>query len=366
LRKVSVDLSRTDLEQLINLDDFERAAAELLPGPVFDFVAGGAGNEQSLQDNLAAYTRWRLMPRVLRALDAPADLRTTVLGSEIAMPILTAPIGYQRVVHDEGDIGIARAAAAVGTVMVMSSMSNQSHAEVAEAVPNGARWAQFYVFRDRGLTREVLGRIVGAGFSALVVTVDGIVNGLRERDVRNGFTLPEGLELPCAPSLPTAAGLVTPEQVAATWEPRLSWDHIDLCRELCGLPVVLKGILSPADAREAADRGIDGVIVSNHGGRQLDGVPATIDALPAIVEAAGEQLEVLVDGGVRRGTDVLKALALGARAVLVGRSTSFALACGGGAGVERMLRLLADETAAATTLAGYAHVRAIERDTVYR
>lgn len=354
------------LSALINLDDFERAACQLLPAPAFDFLAGGAGDEQTLGDNRAAYSRWRILPRVLQEVDVPVDLRTTVLGSEVSMPILTAPVGYQRVFHDEGDVGIARGAAAVGTVMTMSSMSNHSHAEVAAGAPDGVRWAQMYVFRDPALTAEVIARAGDAGFGALVITVDGIVNGLRERDMRSGFTLTEGLDLPCAPMLATAAGSVTPEQVAATWEPRLGWREIERCRGLSGLPIVLKGVLSPADVREAAQRGVDAVIVSNHGGRQLDGVPATIDALPAVVEAAGTDLEVYVDGGIRRGTDVLKALALGARAVLVGRPVAYALACGGAAGVERMLRLLAAETAGALALAGARDVSDAARVTVYR
>lgn len=352
-------------DMIINLDDFERAARERLPAAAYDYLAGGGGDEHTLADNRAAYSRWRILPRVLQALDPPAELCTSVLGTKVAMPILTAPVGYQRVFHDDGDIGIARGAAAAKTVMIMSSMSNHSHAQVANAVPDAQRWAQMYVFRDPGLTREVIARAVAADFRALVITVDGIVNGLRERDLRSGFTLAEGLELPCAPTLPTVDGTVRPEQVAEIWEPRLGWQHIEQCRELCDLPIVLKGVLARADAREAADRGIDGLIVSNHGGRQLDGVPATIDALPAVVDAVAGALEVYVDGGIRRGTDVLKALALGARAVLVGRPTAYALACDGAAGVERMLRLLAAETAAALSLAGVQSISELGSELVY-
>jgi isopentenyl diphosphate isomerase/L-lactate dehydrogenase-like FMN-dependent dehydrogenase len=267
-------------------------------------------------------------------------------------------------VHDEGDIGIARAAAQAKTVMVMSSMSNHTHAEVAKAVPGAIRWAQLYIFRDPGLTREVIDRIAEAGFNAIVVTIDGFINGLRERDMRNNFTLREGLGLPCAPSLPTSSGTVTPEQVAETWEPGIGWQHIEQCRSMTPLPVALKGILSPADAVEAANRGVDAIVVSNHGGRQLDTVPATVDALPTIADAVGGRAEIFMDGGVRRGTDVVKALALGARAVLVGRPTAFALAVGGSEAVSRMLEILAAETANAVSLAGYSSACEITREAV--
>lgn len=352
-------------EEVVSLDDFECVARGTLAQPLYDFIAGGAGDELTLAENRHAFGRWHLVPRTLRELDVPPELATTVLGQEIAMPVLVAPVGYQREWHSDGDAGIARAAEAAGTGVVLSSMSNHSHHEVAAAAPGVLRWAQLFAFRDPGLTREVLDRAVAEGYSAIVLTVDGIVNGLRERDIRSAFTLSPDLPLPCLPSALTATPL-RPAAVAETIETRLGWGHVDYCREASGLPVVLKGILSPLDAREAVARGCEGIIVSNHGGRQLDGVAATIDALPAIAERVAGDLELYVDGGVRRGTDIVKALALGARAVLVGRPVAFALASFGEAGVRRLFEILGSELSNALSLAGAGSVGDAERITVYR
>jgi isopentenyl diphosphate isomerase/L-lactate dehydrogenase-like FMN-dependent dehydrogenase len=323
----------------VNVWDYERLAAGKLDPNAHAYFAGGAGDEVTLRDNLAAFERRKLRPRVL------VDVRnvstaTTVLGTEVALPILIAPLALQRMAHPDGEIATARAAAAAGTIMCLSTASTTRPAEVASAAPDATRWFQVYVFQDRSETEELVREAVDNGFSALVLTVDTPYLGRRERDLRIDFQIPEHL---------TVVGDI----FGGGFDAALSWRDLEW---LAGykLPVVVKGILTAEDARLACEHGATAIVVSNHGGRQLDGVPATLDALEEVVEAVDGRVEVLLDGGVRRGTDALKALALGARAVLIGRAMVWGLAARGEEGVVDVLRLLRDEVELGLALLGCA------------
>ena len=332
----------------INVADYERLASEVLEAGPREYFAGGAADERTLRDNVEAFRRWQLRPRVLVDV-AEVSTQATVLG-EPSMPILAAPVAFQLLAHPDGEAGMARAAAAVGTVMCLSTLATARPSEVAAAAPDARLWFQLYCFRDRGITDALLAEAVESGFEAIVLTVDAPVPGRRERDLRTGFAVPPEL----VPSL-AATGSDRPASVAEVLglvDPSLTWGDLESLAGACRLPVLVKGVLTAADARLAVEHGAAGVIVSNHGGRQLDGVPATIDALPEVVEAVAERAEVFMDGGVRRGTDVLVALALGARAVLVGRPPLWGLAVGGEDGAQRVLEILRDELELALSLCG--------------
>ncbi|MEX0675244.1 MAG: alpha-hydroxy acid oxidase [Gaiellaceae bacterium] len=334
----------------VNVHDYERLAEEGLEPGAFGYYAGGAGDEWTLAENLAAFRRWVLRPRVLVDVGS-VTTATTVLGTDVSMPILVAPTAFHRLAHPEGEQATARAAAAAGTIMCLSTLATAGAAEVAEAAPGGARWYQLYWHPDRGLTRAIVEEAAASGFSAIVLTVDLPVLGNRERDLRTGFTLSDDL----VPAF-TRTASYTPEGGSEVlgWvvDPRLTWKDLEWLRSLSDLPLLVKGVLTAEDAALAVEHGCEGVVVSNHGGRQLDGVPASLDALPEVVKAVGGRCEVLVDGGVRRGTDVAKALALGAQAVLVGRPVLWGLAHDGQAGVEHVLSLLRAETELALALIG--------------
>jgi isopentenyl diphosphate isomerase/L-lactate dehydrogenase-like FMN-dependent dehydrogenase len=330
--------------ELLNVGDYELAAAERLgPGP-FAYFAGGANDELTLEDNVAAYRRWLLRPRVLVDV-SETSTETTVLGRELAMPVLVAPVAFQRAAHPDGEVGMARAVAAAGTVMCVSTMATATWDELAETgVP---RWFQLYVPRDPEVAAEVAAGAAEAGFEALMLTVDTPVLGRRERDYRTGFSIEHLLGLEWMRS-----SNVTPQSAFDSISPAVTWADVERFASLSGLPVLLKGIVTAEDARLACEHGAAGVIVSNHGGRQLDGVSATIDALPEVVEAVDGRIEVLVDGGIRRGSDVVKALGLGARAVLVGRAPLWGLAVAGEQGAAHVLELLRAELHLALQLTG--------------
>jgi isopentenyl diphosphate isomerase/L-lactate dehydrogenase-like FMN-dependent dehydrogenase len=337
------------VDDLINVADFEREAERRLdPGPRAYF-AGGAGDEVTLRANVAAFERWRLRPRVLVDVSS-VSTEATVLGQEISMPVLVAPTAFQRLAHPDGELATARAAAAAGTIMCQSSLSSVTPAELAAAAPGGRRWFQLYWSADRGFTHELLAQVAAAGFEAVALTVDFAAPGRRERDLRAKFALPDELGIPNIPSSGARDSFVA--AVAQAVDTQLTWRDLEWLHDTCRLPVLLKGVLTREDAVLAVEHGAAGVVVSNHGGRQLDGVAASLEALPEVVEAVAERAEVLLDGGVRRGGDVLKALALGARAVLVGRPVVWGLAVGGEDGVGRVLALLRDEITLALTQLG--------------
>ncbi len=321
-----------------------------------DFFDGGAGEERTVRANVEAFDRRRIVPRVLRGV-GPRELRTTLLGTDLSMPVLIAPTAFHKLAHPEGEVATARAAAAAGTAMVVSMAATQPVEDIAAA--GGPLWFQLYPQPDLDFTAAVIKRAEAAGCRALVVTVDSPVFGRRDRDLRNGFTdLPAGL---CCENMREAGGPARD----IVMDPTLSWDRIAWLRSVTGLPIVLKGVLHPADARLAVEHGVDGLLVSNHGGRQLDGAVATLDALPAIVAAVGGRLPILLDGGIRRGTDVLVALALGASAVAIGRPVIAGLAADGASGVRQVLELLRTELDQALALAGAATPADLTPDLVW-
>lgn len=329
----------------LNLADVADGARRRLDPVHWDFFAGGAGDERTLRANEEAFGRCWVLPRILRGVPV-RDLRISLLGSRLSMPVLIAPTAFHRLAHCEGEVATARAAAEAGTIMVVSMAATRSVEEIAAA--GGPLWFQLYPQSDLGFTSALVRRAEAAGCRALVVTVDSPVFGRRERDLRHRFVdLPPGL---ACENMRDPSGRLRDIEMDAG----LDWERIAWLRELTTLPILLKGVLHPADARLAVAHGVDGVVVSNHGGRQLDGVVATLDALPGIVAAVEGRLPVLLDGGIRRGTDVLVALALGASAVLVGRPVLWGLAVGGVAGVRHVLDLLRADLDRALALAGAA------------
>ena len=344
------------------IPDFEERAAELLePGP-HGYYAGGAADELTLRDNVEAWRRIAIRPRVLVDV-SERDPRATVLGRERPHPILVAPTAYHRLAHPGGEQATARAAAASRAIYCLSSLATATPAEVAQAAPSGERWFQLYVFRDRGVSEELLRAAAEHSYEAVVVTVDLPVLGFRERDLRSGYALADALAAPSVAAM-GRRGAFSMAEIGALIDPSLTWDDFGRFAAHSPLPVLVKGVLTPEDARLAVEHGAAGVVVSNHGGRQLDTVPAGADALPAVVEAVGGEIDVLVDGGIRRGTDVLKALALGACAVMVGRPLIWGLAVGGEAGVTAVLDLLVAEFDVALALAGVPRASDLSPDCV--
>jgi len=351
----------------LNLHEYEWAARAALPPMTFGYVAGGAEDEVTRRENRAAFDRWRLLPRVLTGVSAPS-LATTVLGREIALPVLIAPTGFHRLHCEDGERATARAARALGTLYTMSTAASLPIETIAPEAGAGGWWFQLYVYRDRGITRDLVARAEVAGAAALVVTVDVPALGRREADDRNRFALPPELlganvRLPAEGRQPVDGGDsgLAAFVAGADWEPALTWDDLDWLAGLTSLPVVPKGILHPADAVRALDHGARAILVSNHGGRQLDSAVASLDALPAVAAAVGGRGEVYLDGGIRRGTDVVKALALGARAVFVGRPILWGLAVAGEAGARRVLELLQAELVRDLLLCGVESPAAVDR-----
>lgn len=351
----------------IHLADYEAAAAELLPQMVYDYYAGGAHDEITLQENRAAFDRIQLRYRVLRDVSS-RSLTTEVLGEEVSMPVLIAPTAFHQLATEEGEVATARAATRSGTIMTLSTLSTRAIEDVGAAA-DGRLWFQLYVYRDREATRELVARAEAAGAKALVLTVDAQIWGVRERDVRNRFQLPEGLQMVNLVSrgkgdFPDVDGSGLAAYVARTFDPSLSWKDLEWLCANTRLPVLIKGVVRGDDAAQALEHGVAGVVVSNHGGRQLDTSPAPISVLEEVVQAMGGRGTVLVDGGVRRGTDVVKALALGAHAVLIGRPVLWGLATGGEEGVTRVLQHLRAELDLAMALCGAASVAELTRDLV--
>lgn len=349
----------------VRLEDFERAAQAVLPKTTYDYFAGGAEDETAVAGNRSAYQRWRFRFRVLSGAFTP-DLRVELFGRQLEMPVQLAPTATQKMAHPEGELGAAQAAADAGVVYSLSTMATASIEAVAAA--GGTRWYQLYVFRDRGITTDLVDRAVAAGYRAILMTVDTPILGRRERDFRNAFSMPDGLryENLIGPLQKASDAHVGQSALAAYFKAELdhalTWQDLEWLVGHSPIPVVVKGVVRADDARRAVASGAKGVIVSNHGGRQLDYSIATLDALPAVVQEVGAEVPVLLDGGVRRGTDVLKALALGARSVMIGRPYLWALAVDGSNGVRRMLTLLRDEIAVSMTLLGVARLSELSAD----
>lgn len=371
-------------EKHLTVRDFERSARRKLSKMAYDYFRSGADAERTRKDNEEAFGRYVIWYRVLCDV-AERDLSTSVLGTPIGSPILVAPTAYHRMAHEGGEKATARAAASRNTVYVASTLATTPIEEIAEA-SSGPKWFQLYVHRDREFTRSLVERAEAAGYDAIVLTVDTPFLGRRLRDERNGFTLPAGLEMSnlavttSSENESTQNGVEDPAPVARPDGPRsllasyveqrhdasFTWRDLEWLRSLSHLPLVLKGIVRADDASRAVDAGAAAIIVSNHGGRQLDSAPATLDALPGVVDAVGSNAEVYLDGGIRWGTDILKALALGARAVLVGRPVIWGLTCDGERGAAAVLALLEHELSQAMALAGARTIGDLDRSLVAR
>jgi len=352
----------------VNVADFRQQAQARLPRPTFEYISTGSGDEYTLRDNTEAFQRLRVLPPLLKGVQQ-ADPSTTVLKHKITLPVLLAPVAAQRMYHPQGVLAAARAAAKAGTVMGISSSAGNSVEEVAAASP-GPKWFQLYMPKDRQVARQLVQRVEQAGFQAIIVTVD--LGEWKDADRRNRFALPKKMLVKHLrdTGFQQVSNDMTAEQVAAfnaqAWDISLSWDVFAWLRGITKLPLLVKGVLRGQDAERAVEMGVDGIVVSNHGGRRLDGMPATIDMLPEVVAATRGRAEVLLDSGVRRGTDVLKALALGARAVLIGRPYAWALAADGEAGVRQVIELFREEILNAMVATGCATVDQIDASLVMR
>lgn len=350
----------------MDIPDYCRLAEATMPAMAWDYVSGGAADELTLRWNREAYERIRLRPRNLVDV-SHIDTRVTLFGREMPFPILLAPAAYQRLVHPDGELATVRGAGAAGATLVVSSFATTTVEEVAAAATHPL-WFQLYVQPDRGFTRDLVGRAEAAGCQALVVTADTPVLGPRYREIRGNFALPAGMERANLRGISNAGAAGRPTEAniySAMLDPKLSWKDVDWLRSLTRVPVLLKGVMNAEDAGRAVDAGVSGLIVSNHGGRNLDTVPATIDALPEVVAKVAGRIPVLVDGGIRRGTDVLKAFAVGASAVLVGRPYLYGLAVGGAEGVAHVVTILRRELEMAMALTGRTTLAAIDRTVLW-
>jgi 4-hydroxymandelate oxidase len=351
----------------LSLEEVEHEARLAIGEMAYAYYSGGADDERLLRGNVEAWSRWQLHPHILAGV-AEVSTVTTLLGSTVSSPVAIAPTALQGLAHAEGEVATARGAAAVGALLVLSSLATCPLEDVAAAAPEAARWMQIYILRERARTEELVRRAAAHGYRALVLTVDAPVPGLRLREWRTGVRLPDDLALPnlAGDSTDSAReggfmGVVTRE-----FEPALTPDDIGWLAGLSTLPVVVKGVQRADDAVRCADAGAAGIVVSNHGARQLADAPPTADILPEIVDAVAGRAEIYVDGGVRRAPDVVKALALGARAALVGRPSLWALATGGGEGVAAMLRWYESELRRTMALCGTGSVDAIDRSLIRR
>ncbi len=357
--------------------ELERRAVEAMAPKAAAYVTAGAGTEDTMRENLEAFRRWRIVPRMARDVGA-RDLSTSLFGTALPAPVLLAPIGVHTIVHPEGELATARAAASVEIPLIVSTAADHTLEEIAEAAGEGPRWYQLYWPNDPEIARSIVRRAEAAGYGAIVVTLDTFIPGWKPRDLQQAW-LPflEGvgtanflhdpvfraqLERPPEEDLGAATG----HYLSVYVNPSLSWADLGRLREWTSLPILAKGILHPDDAREARDRGLDGIVVSNHGGRQVDGAVASLDALPPVVEAVGDDLAVLLDSGVRGGADAFKALALGADAVLLGRPYIWGLALGGTDGVETVLRMLLAELDLTMALSGYSCPDELDRSALAR
>lgn len=383
------DLRR--MQRAANIADLRAIARKRLPGGVFDYIDGAAEDEVTYRRNESAFNRWEFVPSVLRDV-SDIDTTTTLLGRPLPFPLVCAPTGFTRIVEPPGELSVARAAMRKDIPYSLSTLSTRSIEEVA-AVSDGRKWFQVYVWKDRGLVKELVDRAAESGYEALCITVDLAVTGRRERDVRRGLTLPPKLGLDTLiegarkPSWtwrflradPITFANVTnvidrdgstaeslAEYVAEQFDPSLSWSDLAWFRSIWNGPIVIKGIQSVADARRAVEHGVEAIALSNHGGRQLDGAPTALDLVAPVVDEVGEAVEIICDGGVRRGSDILKAVALGARAAMIGRPYLYGLAAGGEKGVDWVLDFFEDGLRRSMALCGVTSMAEVGRDLVKR
>ncbi|MGZ4104603.1 MAG: alpha-hydroxy acid oxidase [Actinomycetota bacterium] len=338
------------MSEPLNLDEFETLARAALSEPVYDYYAGGAEDEVTVRENREAFQRIALRYRVLVDV-AERDTSTEILGTPLSFPVILAPTALHRMAHPDGERATARAAAEAGVIMCLSSISSVAMEEVADAAPDGARWFQLYHFADRAMSESLIARAHASGYSAIVLTADAPLLGRRERDLRHPFTLPDGVEAAHFKVQPRSSGADSP-LTSFVNQPSINWTDLAWVRAASPLPVIVKGIVRADDTKRALDEGCAGIWVSNHGGRQLDTSIPTAQALPEIVATTEGRVPVIVDGGIRRGTDVLKSIALGATVAAIGRPQLWGLTVGGEAGVAKVLELLRDELSLSMALAG--------------
>lgn len=352
----------------VNIYDFEKLAQKKLTKMAFDYYASGACDELTVRENHEAFDKIHLKYRVLKNVST-TDVTTSVLGQNISFPVMIAPAAFQGLAHPDAELAAVRAASEMGTIFVLSTLSNTAVEDVVKASSTPI-WFQLYIYKDRGATKELIQRVDKAGCKVLVVTVDAPYLGKRERDLCNQFKPPEELELKNMSRALTEADVKAGEgsglagYFASNLDPSISWKDIDWLRSITNLPLVLKGIGCKEDAVIACENGVEGIVVSNHGGRQLDTSRAVIDVLPEVAEAVTGKTEILMDGGIRRGTDVLKAIALGAKAVLIGRPALWGLAVDGKHGVKQVLDILKKEFNLATALCGCRSVGEIGKELI--
>ena len=393
-RRFELDPAKRRLARVASVEDLRRIAARRLPAGVFGYIDGAAEDERTMHANTDAFADYTFRPRVLRDV-SKIDLSTTVLGQPCPLPLVLAPTGFTRLADPAGELAVARAAARAGVPYTLSTLSTRSIEEVAAASGSGRRWFQVYVWRDRGLVEDMMQRAAAHGYDTLMLTVDTAVLGRRERDVRRGFSMPPKLGLDTiidgarhpswtwrfARSEPirfanivdrgyaiedgtTAVSLA--EFTNSQFDQTLSWDDVDWMRSNWNGPLILKGIQTVDDAVLAADRGVDAISVSNHGGRQLDDAPSALDLVAPVVEAVGDRVEIYCDGGVRRGSDVIKAIALGARGCLIGRAYLYGLAAAGELGVDAVLALFEADLRRTMSLLGVNRLDEITSEYVER
>jgi L-lactate dehydrogenase (cytochrome) len=389
-RRLELDPAARRLARAASVADLRTIARRRLPRGVFDYIDGGAEDERTMAANAAAFGAVTFRPRVLRDV-GDVDPSTTLLGRRLPLPLVLAPTGFTRIADPDGELAVARAAARAGLPYTLSTLSTRSIEEVA-AIGAGPKWFQVYVWRDRGLVKEMIGRAATAGYEALVLTVDTAVLGRRERDVRRGFSLPPTIGLSTlvdgalhpgwtwrflrsdpirfanvrdAASIGDGSTAVTlSEYVNTQFDPGLSWRDVEWMRSVWAGPLVIKGVQTVDDARLAADAGVEAIALSNHGGRQLDSAPATLDLVAPVADAVGDRLEIICDGGVRRGSDIVKAVALGARACMAGRAYLYGLGAAGERGVDHVLGLLDADVRRTMALVGASSVADLGRERV--
>ena len=360
MRDDGAPTARVPLEGILRLDEFEQLARDVMDPAAYAYYAGGAADEITLRANYSAFERYRLLPRVLMDVSS-IDASTTLLGTSVTMPVGIAPNAAQQLADDEGECATARAAETAGIVMCLSTFSSRSMEDVAAAAA-GPKWFQLYVHKDKGIAKEMIERAVASGYRAIVLTVDLPVGGYRERELRTPFRHEQQQAFENLPDDTKGKSIL--EMLDGLINAALTWDDLTWIKSVSGLPLIVKGILAPDDAELCVKHGADAIVVSNHGGRQLDRVPATIDMLEPVAQRVAGRAEVYLDGGIRRGTDVVTALALGARAVFIGRPYLFALTVGGQRGVEVCIQLLRAEVLNAMALLGANEVGAITRSHV--
>ncbi|BES97478.1 unnamed protein product [Nesidiocoris tenuis] len=358
-------------EQIANfccVDEFEQLAKNKLPKNWLDYYASGSCSETTLRLNKSAFLKLRIKPRMLRDV-SKLECSTRILGNKIPIPIGVSPTAMQKLACPEGEIANVKAVASTKSIYILSTLSTTSIEDVAAAAPDTIKWFQLYIYKDREITRNLVSRAERAGFQALVLTVDASVFGKRYADCRNKFSLPPHLELANLKGISSSTfegseGSGLQSYVNSLFDPTITWDDVKWLKSITKMPLVLKGILTAEDAKIAADMGVPAIMVSNHGGRQLDTCPASIEALPEIVKAVGDRCEVYLDGGIRYGTDIFKAIALGAKMVFVGRPAVWGLSCAGEEGVKKVLKILREEFQEAMALSGCVELSDIKKDMI--